>query len=399
MRVSVVRPRDLGEAELTAWRKMQDDLPHLANPFMSAGYARAVDEVIDGARVAVLHDGPDLVGFFPYELHGRRTAAAVGGWLSLGQGLVHVPDLELDARALLRACGLAAWEFGTVLPGQPWFEPYVTKRLDSAVISLAGGFDGYCGSLREKGSKVVKQTRYKERKLGREAGEVTFAFDVRDEGSLALVRRWKSGQYRAMGRADRFSRPWVVELVDRLHDTHTDRFAGTLSMLYAGGRPVAGHFGLRSDHTLVTWFPVYDPEFSRYSPGLILHLHMAEQAAALGVREIDMGPSVGWRYKQELQNHAFPVAEGVVRTRSAAGAAHWARHEPVARARDAVLNNPTLYGMADRAMRRYGQWRSRREATGPPERPRDRRHRALGLGVLPAGAEALPESAATLMIF
>ncbi|MFI0357023.1 GNAT family N-acetyltransferase [Actinomadura sp. 9N407] len=386
MHVSVIRPCDLGPAELAAWRAMQDAQPHLANPFMSAGYAVAVDQVIDGARVAVLSEGSrageggspgggKIVGFLPYELHGRGlgpsggTAGAIGGWLSLGQGLVHAPGLELDARDLLRSCGLAAYGFGTLVRDQPWFAPYATKRLDSAVMDLSGGFDGFTEALRDKGSKVVKQTRYKERKMGRQAGEVTFAFDVRDDESLALVRKWKSDQYRAMGRTDRFARPWVVDLVDRLHHTHEDGFAGVLSMLYAGGRPVAGHFGLRSDHTLVTWFPVYDPEYAKFSPGLVLHLHMAEAAAALGVQHIDMGPAVGWRYKQELRTHSIEVAEGVVRRRSPAGAAHWLRHAPVARGRDVILGNPALYGMADRAMRRFGRWRSRPATSAAPAPP------------------------------
>ncbi|MEU5884626.1 GNAT family N-acetyltransferase [Spirillospora sp. NPDC047279] len=362
MHVSVIRPGELGAAELTAWQKMQVDLPHLANPFLSAGYAVAVGEVVDGARVAVLSDGQDIVGFFPFELHGRVTAGAIGGWLSLGQGLVHTPGLELDARGLLGSCGLAAWEFGTLVGDQPWFAPYATKHLDSALMDLGGGFDGFTEALRAKGSKVVKQTRYKERKLGRDVGEVSFDFDVRDDAALALVRAWKSDQYRAMGRADRFAKPWVVELVERLHHTHDERFAGSLSMLYADGRPVAGHFGLRSDHTLVTWFPVYDPEFAKYSPGLALHLRMAEEAAALGVQQIDMGPSIGWRYKQELQTRSHVVSEGVVRRPSPAAAAHWLRHEPAARARDMILNNERLYGMADRAMRRMGRWRSRKAA-------------------------------------
>ncbi|MEW2356193.1 GNAT family N-acetyltransferase [Spirillospora sp. NPDC029432] len=373
MRVEVTRPRDLGAAELAAWRAMQDADPGLANPFMSAGYAIAVDQVIAGARVAVLREGSGrITGFLPYELHGRASAGAIGGWLSLGQGLVHAPGLELDARELLRSCGLSAFAFGTLVPGQPWFDPYAAKRLDSAVMDLSGGFAAFSEALRAKGSKVEKQTRYKERKMGRQAGEVTFAFDVRDDASLALVRKWKSDQYRAMGRADRFAKPWVVDLVGRLHGTHDDGFAGVLSMLYADGVPVAGHFGLRSDHTLVTWFPVYDPEFAKFSPGLILHLHMAEEAAALGVRHIDMGPAVGWRYKQELRTHSIEVAEGVVRRRSPAGAAHWLRHAPVARGRDLILGNRALYGMADRTLRTVGRWRSRpaggQSASEPPQR-------------------------------
>ncbi|TNY38537.1 GNAT family N-acetyltransferase [Thermomonospora catenispora] len=361
MRITVIRPRELGDAELAAWRAMQAATPRLANPFMSAGYARAVDLVREGARVAVLEEGPDLVGFFPFELTGRGVGAAIGGWLSLCQGLVHAPGLErLDARELLRGCGLTVWEYGTLVAGQPWFEPYTRKTLGSVIMDLSDGFGGYVDRLRARGSKLVKQTRYKERKLARQVGEVTFDFDVRDAAALALVRRWKSAQYRAMGRVDRFSRRWVVDLVELLHDTREPGFAGCLSMLYADGRPVAGHFGLRSDRTLITWFPVYDPAYSRFSPGMMLHLRMAEAAAERGIQEMDLGPGVGWRYKEELRSHEVPVGEGVVRRRRPGAAVHWVRHAPAARARRLILENDRLYAMADRALRRYGALRTRR---------------------------------------
>ncbi|MFD0856993.1 hypothetical protein ACFQ07_32490, partial [Actinomadura adrarensis] len=50
-----------------------------------------------------------------------------------------------------------------------------------------------------------------------------------------------------------------------------------------------------------------------------------------------------------------------------AGAVHWARHAPVTRVRDFILGNRVLYGMADRSMRRYGQWRSRSSEMKSPE--------------------------------
>ncbi|SEF80177.1 Acetyltransferase involved in cellulose biosynthesis, CelD/BcsL family [Thermomonospora echinospora] len=365
MHITVIRPHELGNTELAAWRAMQAARPRLANPFMSPGWALAVDRVLGGgarrgARVAVLEDGPDLVGFFPFELTGRGTGMAIGGWLSLGQGIVHAPDLDrLDARELLRGCGLGVWEYGTLVEGQPWFEPCTTKTLSTVIMDLSGGFDGYGKTLKERGSKLLAKTRTKERKLGREVGEVTFDFDVRGTAALDLVRQWKSQQYQAMGRADRFARPWVVELTDLLHGVHEDDFGGCLSMLYVGGKPVAGHFGLRSRHTLSAWFPVYDPEYARYSPGIILHLHMAEEAAKAGIQELDLGPSAGWPYKRELRSHEILVGEGVVRRPSLSAAAHWARHAPVARARRVVLENKRLYGLADRAMRRYGSYRTR----------------------------------------
>ena len=74
---------------------------------------------------------------------------------------------------------------------------------------------------------------------------------------------------------------------------------------------------------------------------------------------MDLGPGVGWRYKEELKSHETPVGEGVVRRPCLSAAAHWVRRAPLARARRMILDNERLYGMADRAMRRYGAWRTR----------------------------------------
>jgi CelD/BcsL family acetyltransferase involved in cellulose biosynthesis len=62
-----------------------------------------------------------------------------------------------------------------------------------------------------------------------------------------------------------------------------------LSVLRADGRPVAAHFGLRTERVPACWFPAYDPAFAKYSPGLILHLRMAEAAAADGTAYPDPG--------------------------------------------------------------------------------------------------------------
>ena len=61
-----------------------------------------------------------------------------------------------------------------------------------------------------------------------------------------------------------------------------------------------GHFGLRTATTLVGWFPAYDTEFARYSPGIVHHLHMAEHAAASGLLMVDMGKG-GREYKELAQ--------------------------------------------------------------------------------------------------
>jgi CelD/BcsL family acetyltransferase involved in cellulose biosynthesis len=359
MKIAVIRPGELGGAEIAAWREMQRAQPHLANPFLSPEFSIAVGEVCAEARVAVLSESDGPVGFFPFERHRGGVGAALGAWVSLCQGVIHRPGAEFDADALLRACGLHVWEFGCMVERQPWFQPFETLRQEGVILDLADGYPAYLAELRARSPKFLKSTLYKERKLGRDVGEVTFRFTTGDEAEFRLLRSWKSAQYQRMGRPDRFARPWVVELVERLHALDGPDFAGPLSMLYVDGTPVAGHFGLRSDTVLVGWFPAYDPAYARYSPGLIQHLRMAEAAAAAGIRSIDLGISVGSEYKDALCSHTVPVTEGVVRRRSPGAAAHWLRTEPVRRARRFILSTPALYGAADHLMKRYGRLRTR----------------------------------------
>lgn len=359
MRISVIRPAELGPDEIAAWRKMQRASAHLANPFLSPDFTIAMGEVRADARVAVITDSEDIAGFLPFERRGGGVGSALGGWVSLCQGVIHRPGAELDSGALLKGCGLSVWEFGCLVDRQPWFQPFETLRQEAVVLDFADGYPAFLDGLRERSPKFVKTTLYKERKLGRDAGEITFAFSVRDAEQFRLLREWKSAQYRRMGRPDRFGRSWVVELAERLYSADTGDFAGPLSMLYADGRPVAGHFGLRTDTTMIGWFPAYDPEYARYSPGLIQHLRMVEAAAKIGVTSLDLGISNGSEYKDALCSRTVPVTEGIVRRRSAGAAAHWLRTEPIRRARRFILDSPALYGAADRAMKRYGRLRTR----------------------------------------
>jgi hypothetical protein len=108
-----------------------------------------------------------------------------------------------------------------------------------------------------------------------------------------------------------------------------------LSLLYAGDRLVAGHFGMRSRTVWHYWFPAYDAEMAKYSPGLILLLKMAEYAPSIGLRTIDLGKGM-CLYKERLMSAAVPLASGSIELPS------WLSLNRTARRamRTAVLNSP-----------------------------------------------------------
>jgi CelD/BcsL family acetyltransferase involved in cellulose biosynthesis len=356
VKISVVHPGELGAAELARWRRLHDD-PDLANPFLSPEFAVCVGRVRAGARVAVLHDGPDIVGFFPHERGRFRVGRPIGAGLSDCQGLVHAPGLDWDPQALLRGAGLDVWEFDHLLAGQRPFAPHHRARRRSPVIDVSGGYDAWLGDRRRAFRHSITAMGRKQRKLGREEGALRFLFDTADLDALDTLMRWKSAQYRRTGRADRFARPATVRLARDLLQTRAPGCSGTLSVLYAGQRPVAIHLGLRSASQLSCWFPTYDVALARYSPGLLLHLFMAEAAAAAGLRRLDLGKG-DEEYKTVLGNGEVLVAEGWVERPSAVAVARRLQRAPGRHLTDFVLGRPALRGTARQLLRRVGQLRS-----------------------------------------
>jgi len=355
--VHVLRPEDLGEGERQRWRELRAAAEVPRNPFMEPEFTAAVGLVRPGARVAVLYEGTEPAGFLPFERGPLGQGRAIGLGVSDCQGAILRPGLVQDTAELLRACSLSAFAFDNLEPEQRLFLPYAAEEHATFVIDVEKGYDTYESVLRAQSPKFLKTTLAKERRLGRQVGPVRFVFDERDPAVLRTLMEWKSAQYRRTGRRDRFAQEWITRLVGRLAQTRAPECTGTLSVLYADGRPVAAHFGLRSSSVLACWFPAYDPAFAKYSPGLVLHLRMAEAAAAEGIGLLDMGRGPA-EYKDSLKTGELAVYEGAALRPGAGAALHWLSREPVRRAHAFVRAHPRVASLASRALRGAGRLRA-----------------------------------------
>ncbi|MFB7270519.1 GNAT family N-acetyltransferase [Streptomyces sp. NPDC056244] len=384
-RIRITAPGELDETEIETWRALRSMSGAPASPFMEPEFACAVGRVRPMARVAVIRQSGDgyghggaygnrygggdghggdgqgygePVGFFPYETGPLGQGRAIGSGVSDAQGAVCRAGLGLSAPELLKACSLSAWEFDNLEAGQELFVPSAAEEFESPVIDVREGYEAYAAGLRTRSPKFFRTTAAKERRLGRQTGEVRFVFDERDPAALRTLMEWKSAQYRRTGRRDRFAKEWISTLVRQLAETRTPGCSGVLSVLYAAERPVAAHFGLRSRTVLACWFPAYDTEFAKYSPGLILHLRMAEAAAEAGIGLLDLGRGAA-EYKDALKTGGLRVYEGSVARPGARAALHWLSREPSRRAHSFVRNRPRLAGYAQRTLNRVGRLRAK----------------------------------------
>ncbi|MHB9863945.1 GNAT family N-acetyltransferase [Streptomyces sp. YIM S03343] len=358
MDISVVRPGELGVPGLKAWHEAMDESEVFANPFLAPEFAVGVGLFRGGARVSVLREDGEAVGFLPFERGALGVGRAIGMGLSDCQGLVHRAGVSWDAREVLRGSGLSMFEFDHLVADQEAFGPYVTGTFASPVVDLVPGDGGYPGWLRVTYPGLAKTVLKKERRLARDLGDLRFVFDERDPGALRRLMRWKSAQYRRTGRMDRFSRPWIVGLVEHLFQVREEHFSGVLSVLYAGDRPVAAHFGPRSRSVLAAWFTAYDPELRYYSPGLMMHLRTAEGAAREGVRALDLGRGEK-EYKDWLKTRELRVGEGFAWRGHPVAVAHRLWRRPVRGLRNTVLAHNRLRTPADRLLKTVGNLRSR----------------------------------------
>jgi CelD/BcsL family acetyltransferase involved in cellulose biosynthesis len=363
LQISVVHPSELGETELAVWASFQRHSEVFANPFLSPEFTVAAGRFRPHARVAVLSEGSGITGFFPFERRRLGGGAPIAAGLNDCQGLVHAPGFVWDPQQLLRGCRLAAWHFDHLVAGQVPFRPYQKTAFPSPIMDFREGFEAYLASLRKRSPQFLKNLFYKQRKLVRDAGKLRFEYDSRDREEWQLVIRWKSDQYRRTGRSDRFAWPGVRELVEYLLDTRSEGFRGMLSMLYAHDSPVAGFILLCSDDVAVDWFPAYNPEFARYSPGFLARLRVAEAAAATGIRYLEMGRGPRDVYKQRFKSGDLIVFEGRILRRSPAAVCQWARNAPARQLRQLVTTHPRLLTAADRVLYRYGRVRTTLRST------------------------------------
>ena len=294
-----------------AWLAVRECNPALSSPYFHPDFVRLASAVRKGVEVAVLEEGGRPEGFFAFERRSAGAGMPVAAPLNDFQAVIARPELLWSAAELIRGCGLAVWHFDHLLDVGQAFAQHAWSVTPSPYMDLSRGFEAFCEERRAAGGTDLPQARRKRKKAEIQLGPLRFVTHTTDSDVFAALARWKGEQYVRTGLANLFETPWIVALLESIRGAQGAQFSGMLSALYFGDRLAAAHLGMRSGKVLHAWFPAYDPELSRYSPGTILFCEMAKAAAELGIHRIDLGKGPE-AFKLCLMSGAVPVAEGAV---------------------------------------------------------------------------------------
>lgn len=304
----IVRIDALSDSQREAWRAFQSANPALASPYFSLEFAQALAASRrDTVAIALTQNGTTS-GFLP--LHVSRTGVArpLGGPMGDHHGVIS-PDGSVDLATALAAVRIGALRFHGALASQSASGTLMHETQPSWVVDMSDGFEAFMEGRRAHDAKAMRNIRARRRKLDESGCEAVFRIDDRRRDAFETLFAMKREQYRRTRAVDVFVAPWARALVDHLFIHRGPDFGGQLSTLEIDGKLAAAHFGMRSRDTLHYWFPVYDPQFSAFGPGLLLFLEMAQAMNADDVRQIHLGPG-DFNFKKRLANTSFEISAG-----------------------------------------------------------------------------------------
>ena len=289
----------------TLWEQMRLANPALSSPYFRPEFTRIAAGVTPGARVAVLHRGEDVVGFFPHQTRGGAIQALAAP-MNDYHGIISHPE---TAPTLSHVADLLD---GNRLNVSGWVGPGGAGKVREAVMAVLpdDGFEPWYAERRTTQGKYFKDKERARRSLESELGPVRVELGLRDPDLLKQVVNLKRDQYRRSGLHDVFACGWTVRLLEALMQAEGD-FGASIAGLWAGDKLCALEYSLHADSHYHFWFPAYVPGLARCSPGVLLSLETMRRGSEQGYRVFDFGFG-GEHYKKYFCNAAQSLREAVI---------------------------------------------------------------------------------------
>lgn len=298
---------ELSPAERALWAQFRAANPALYSPYFDLRYIEAAARVAPGAAVAVIRRHREVAAFLPFQRRGgllQPLAAPLTDY----HGLIAPAGAEIDLRQVVEQLGARRFRFNGLMDGAADGGEGAVSR-PAMIADLSEGYDAYLEGRKAAGQwSAVRDKQRCLRQLTKAHGRATLTWS-RDPEVLRTLMDGKRDQMRRTGQHDVFSTPWTRELLEALLAIEAPDFGLRVAALEVDGRQIAAEVGLLSGETYHFWFPIYDRDFARFSPGALLSFETLKALAEQGVRHADFGPGAE-SYKKLFADPGPEVLEG-----------------------------------------------------------------------------------------
>jgi len=321
--IDIIKLADLAAVDEAAWRALQSATEAFASPLLGPDFARHVGAVRDDAYLAIWREQGRAVGFLAHHRRPGGFARPIGAPFCDYHAVISGPDFPLSGADVLTSAGLAALPLDGLVDPYAIFSDSETSRSPAYRIQSDGApFEPSPHSSRNQ----ERNFRRAYRKLEVASGPIRLQAPDHSQSSFDMLLGWKSDQLTASGMHDVLAPDWTRALMQALFQQASGPLQGLLIMLYAGERPVAGHFGVRAGGVYHPWVAARDPDLSACSPGR-LHLRLALQAMPeLGLTSYDLGSGAD-HWKGAFSNDVRMTGAGFATADTAQGRRRAAGHQ------------------------------------------------------------------------
>ena len=311
MNVKIVSIGDIDAEMVSRWNAWAAPGGRLVSPYLRFEFTRCIARVREDVRIAIFEDHGEIAGFFPHHAAREGVIRPIGAPMSDYQGIIAPPHREFDLKGLLGRATSSALVFDN------WYGPLAGQGREirgadmSAIVDLADGADAYFEARKAEFPSHFRKTARLQRNAERDHGPVRVQLGDPDGRLFEALCGWKQTQYRATGKLDVFAIDWVQAALSDLRQGEGSEFGGMTAALWFGDRLAAVEFGLVAGDVSPSWFPAYDPELAKYSPGLLLMQGLFRQARKRGIHRVDLGAGSA-HYKQYYRSYEVPLGHGRV---------------------------------------------------------------------------------------
>ena len=306
LQIEVVKADQLTVADRVLWRAMVEANPDLASPYFRWEFTEIAARISPDAAVAILSKGGRTVGYFPHQRRGSAIQP-LGAPMNDYHGVIAMPG---EAPSLATVAALLN---APRLNVSAWVGPSGAGEMRETLMTVTPeeGFDAWYAERRQTWGKYFKDKERARRSLETELGTIRVERGLKDPALLDQLIQLKRDQYARTGRHDIFACGWTRDLLHALMASEHDDFGASMAVLWAGDKLTAIEYSLHAGDRYHFWFPAYQPELARCSPGILLTMDTMRLGCDAGFRVFDFGFG-GEGYKKYFCNATQTVREAVI---------------------------------------------------------------------------------------